>query len=164
MINSMVKRNDKLAFYGVEGANGTVTYSRMKGFTDMSGAKNPIEYTRRYVDEAFEQSDVVGYSPSFSYGFDQHKGNAVHSDIIKIHNEELVMEDAVRAIIVVDMTDGNDAAGYSAIKRDFAVVADTEGGSVDAYTYTGTLKVKGERISGTATSDDNWQTIEFAEA
>lgn len=161
---STVKRNEKLAFYGVKGETGTVTYHRMKGFTDMSGAKNPIEYTRRYVDEPFEQSDVVGYSPSFSYGFDQHKGNAVHDDIIKIHNEELVMEEAIREIIFVDLTNGNEENGYAAAKREFAVIADTEGGSVDAYTYTGTLKVKGERVSGTATSADNWQTIEFVEA
>jgi len=158
----VVKRNDKLAFYGVEETAGTVTYHRMKGFTDISGAKNPIEYSRRYVDEAFEQSDVVGYSPSFSYGFDQHKGNAVHDDIIKIHNEELVMDDAVREIIFVDLTDGDATTGCTAISREFAVIADTEGGSVDAYTYTGTLKVKGEKISGNVTSTDNWQTCLFA--
>ena len=137
----IVKRNEKLAFYGVVGEGDVVTYHRMKGFTDMSGAKNPIEYTRRYVDEAFEQSDVVGYSPSFSYGFDQHKGNAVHNDIIKIHNEELILEDAVREIIFVDLTSGDNTEDHSAAKREFAVIADTEGGSVDAYTYTGTLKV-----------------------
>jgi len=164
MSTSAVKRNDKLAFYGVKGETETITFNRMKGFTDMSGAKNPIEYTRRYVDEPFEQSDVVGYSPSFSYGFDQHKGNAVHNDIIKIHNDELVLNEAVREIIFVDMTDGDETAGYSAIKRDFAVIADTEGGSVDAYTYTGTLKVKSEKVKGTVTSTDNWQTCTFVQA
>lgn len=159
-----VKRNDKLAFYGIIDAEGTVTYNRMKGFTDMTGVKNPIEYTRRYVDEPFEQSDVVGYSPSFSYGFDQHKGNTVHNDIIKIHNDELVLDDAVREIIFVDLTSGDAAAGFTAAKREFVVIADTEGGSVDAYTYTGTLKVKGERIAGLAKSTDNWQTCTFEEA
>ena len=161
---STVKRNEKLAFYGIKDESGTSIFHRMKGFTDMSGAKNPIEYTRRYVDEPYEQSDVVGYSPSFSYGFDQHKSNGVHNDIIKIHNEELVMDDAVREIVFVDLTEGDDTAGYAAAKREFAVIADTEGGSVDAYTYTGTLKVKGERVSGKATSTDDWQTIEFVEA
>ena len=159
-----VKRNDKLAFYGVKSEDNAVVFHRMKGFTDMSGSKNPVEYTRRYVDEPVEQSDVVGYSPSFTYGFDQHKGNPVHNDIIKIHNDELVLDEAVREIIFVDLTAGTEAAGYSAMKRNFAVVADTEGGSVDAYTYTGTLKAKSEKISGTAKSEDNWQTCTFTEA
>lgn len=161
---STVKRNDKLAFFGVKSDDGTVTYHRMKGFTEMSGAKNPVEYTRRYVDEPIEQSDVVGYAPSFTYGFDQQKGNEVHNDIIRIHNDELVLEEAVRSVIFVDLTQGSEAEGFSAAKRDFAVVADTEGGSVDAYTYTGTFKVKGDKISGKATSEDNWQTCSFVEA
>ena len=160
---STVKRNDKLAFYGVKGANGAVTYHRMKGFTDMSGSKNPVEYSRRYVDEPFEQNDVVGYTPSFSYGFDQQTGNAVHDDIITIHNDELVLDDAIRSIIFVDLTSGSDEDGYSAIKRDFAIVADTEGGSTDAYTYTGNFKVKGDKIKGTASTTDNWQTCTFTE-
>lgn len=160
---STVKRNDKLAFYGVKGETDEITYYRMKGFTEMSGAKNPIEYTRRYVDEPFEQSDVVGYSPSFTYNFDQHKGNAVHNDIIKIHDDELVLDEAVREIIFVDMTNGSEAEGYTAAKREFTVIADTEGGSVDAYTYTGSLKVKGERVSGIAKSEDNWATCTFTE-
>ena len=163
ILMSTVKRNEKLAFYGVKGENDAVTYHRMKGFTEMSGAKNPIEYARRYVDEPFEQSDVVGYSPSFTYGFDQHKGNEVHNDIIKIHNDELVLDEAVREIIFVDLTSGDETAGYAAAKREFVVIADTEGGSVDAYTYTGSLKVKGERISGKAKSSDNWMTCTFEE-
>jgi hypothetical protein len=163
-MGKVVKRNEKLAFYGVKGAGGAETFHRMKGFTDISGSKNPIEYTRRYVDEAFEQSDVVGYSPSFSYGFDQHADNPVHDDIIQIHTDELVMGEAVRSLIFVDMSGEGVDGEYPAIKRDFAVVADTEGGSTDAYTYTGTLKVKGERAAGTVSSADNWQTCTFTGA
>lgn len=160
-MTGVVKRNDKLAFYGVKGAGDTVVYHRMKGFTDFSGAKNPVEYTRRYVDEPTEQSDVVGYAPSFSYGFDQQAGNAVHNDIINIHDGELLGNDAVREIVFVDLTSGDTTAGNDAAKREFVVVADTEGGSVDAYTYTGTLKAKGARVSGTAKSSDGWQTCTF---
>ena len=79
-------------------------------------------------------------------------------------DDELVLDDAVREIIFVDLTSGDAAAGFTAAKREFVVIADTEGGSVDAYTYTGTLKVKGERIAGLAKSTDNWQTCTFEEA
>lgn len=43
------------------------TYTRMTGFTSMSESKNSTEYSRQYVDEASERSDVVGYSPSNDY-------------------------------------------------------------------------------------------------
>jgi hypothetical protein len=48
------------------------------------------------------------------------------------------------------------------MKRDYAVIPDSEGGSMDAYTYTGNFRSKGEKVTGTATTDDDWQTITFA--
>ena len=158
---NLMKRSDKVAFYGIKATEGnTYTYHRMQGFTDMSTSKNPIEYSRQYVDEDFEQADVVGYSPSIAYGFDQFAGNAVHEDIAKISDDELLGSAAIRPIVLVDLTK---ASGVNAVKRDFAVIPDSEGDSTDAYTYSGNLKVKGDKIKGTATSADGWQTITFAE-
>ena len=157
---NLMKRSDKVAFYGIKAAEGdTYTYHRMQGFTDISTSKNPIEYSRQYVDEEFEQSDVVGYSPSIAYGFDQFAGNKVHEDIVKISDDELLGTEAVRPIVMVDMSKTED----NAVKRDFAVIPDSEGDSTDAYTYSGNLKVKGDKIKGTATSADGWQTITFTE-
>ncbi len=161
MSNTLVKRSDKVAFYGIKAEQGnTYTYHRMQGFTDMSTSKNPIEYSRQYVDEDFEQADVVGYSPSIAYGFDQFAGNAVHEDIAKISDDELLGSAAIRPIVLVDLTK---ASGVNAVKRDFAVIPDSEGDSTDAYTYSGNLKVKGDKIKGTATSADGWKTITFTE-
>ena len=102
-MSEVVKRSDKVAFYGV--TNGeTVVYHRMKGFTDISISRNPKEYSRQYVDEEFERTDVVGYATSMSYGFDQHIGDAVHEDIAAVHDSELLGTDAVRSIIIVDFT------------------------------------------------------------
>ena len=158
---NLMKRSDKVAFYGIKAAEGdTYTYHRMQGFTDMSTSKNPIEYSRQYVDEDFEQADVVGYSPSIAYGFDQFAGNAVHEDIAKISDDELLGSAAIRPIVLVDLTK---ASGVNAVKRDFAVIPDSEGDSTDAYTYSGNLKVKGDKIKGTATSADGWKTITFTE-
>lgn len=162
---NLMKRSDKVAFYGIKAAEGdTYTYHRMQGFTDISTSKNPIEYSRQYVDEEFEQSDVVGYSPSISYGFDQFAGNEVHEDIVKISDDELLGTEAVRPIVMVDMSKaGTPEGSFAAVKRDFAVIPDSEGDSTDAYTYSGNLKVKGDKIKGTATSADGWQTITFTE-
>jgi hypothetical protein len=154
----ILKRSDKLAFYGVPGEGGEYTYHRMKGFSTLSTAKNPKEYSRQYVDEESERTDVVGYSPSMSFTLDRAKDNAVHDDIISIYDNEKVGADAVRPIIIVDMT----ADAVNAISRNFAVIPDAEGDGTDAYVYSGTFKATGEKIVGTATSSDEWQTITFA--
>lgn len=155
----IVKRYKKLAFYGVPNDEGGFTFYRMKGFDEISTAKNPKEYSRQYVDEEFEQTDVVGYTPSITFGFDRFSGDAVHGDIIDIFDGEKVGADAVRPIIMVDMSDENN----SAIKRDFAVIAENEGSGLEAYKYSGTFRVKGDKIFGTATSEDGWQTCTFTE-
>lgn len=158
----IVKRSDKVSFYGVKSA-GTTTYKRMKGFTEISKSKNAVEYTRQYVDMPFEESDVVGYAPSISIGFDQHTGNDVHTDIADIFDSEKSGEDGVREIIVVDFTQAADSPAntYAARKRSYAVIPDGEGSNLDRYDYTATLKAKSESAEGTATSTDNWLTCTF---
>ena len=162
MLNEkFVKRCQKLAFYGVV-ENDTVTYYRMSGFTEFSKKANPKEYKRQYIDEEHERNDVVGYSPVFSYEFDQFDGNKVHSDLAALADGEYTGTEAIRSIIVVDFTDKNDEA-YGAVKRDFVVIPDSEGGSSEAYTYSGSFKASGDKIIGTATSNDNWKTLTFTE-
>ncbi len=163
-MNKIVKRSDKLAFFGVTDAQGAVTYHRMKGFNEIATQKGPIEYSRQYVDQEFEQSDVVGYSPSISYSFDQFEDNAVHGDLVQIAEHELVGSKAVRSIVMVDLSRVDAEGGCPAVKRDFAVICESEGDSMDAYTYSGALKVKGEKVFGTATSADDWETCSFTEA
>ena len=157
-MSEIIKRCKKLAFYGVPVAEGNgYIYHRMKGFDEISTSKNPREYSRQYVDEEFEQTDVVGYNPSITFGFDRFKGDAVHDDIIGIFNEEKVGADAIRPIVMVDMT----GEEKTAICREFAVVAESEGNGLEAYKYSGTLRVKGEKVFGSANSDDDWQTCTF---
>ena len=67
----LVQRSQRVAFMDV-GAGGSAEYTRMTGFTALTNGKNPKEYSRQYVDENTERSDVVGYSPSIEYSFDRH--------------------------------------------------------------------------------------------
>lgn len=160
-MSEIIKRCKKLAFYGVLNDDGeSYTFHRMKGFDEISTSKNPKEYSRQYVDEEFEQTDVVGYTPSISFGFDRFSDDPVHTDIISIFDDEKVGVDAVRTIVMVDLADDD----FSAIKRDFAVVAENEGSGLETYKYTGSFRVKGEKIIGTAESEDEWQTCTFVEA
>ena len=162
-MSAVVKRCKKLAFYGVPtitDGETAYTFYRMKWFDDITTSKNPKEYSRQYVDEEFEQTDVVGYNPSISFGFDRFTDDAVHEDLVEIFNSEKVGADAIRPIIMVDL----ESDEKSAIMRDFSVVAENEGSGTDLYKYSGSFRVKGEKVFGRAESTDDWQTCSFAEA
>ena len=160
---TLVKRSDKVAFLGCLGSGSSVTFNRMRGFTSLSQSKNPTEYSRRYVDEDFDQTDVTGYTPSYAFGFDQYKGDPVHEEIVDILDNEKLGTDAVRNIVIVDFSQpaSKPADGYVAVQRSYSIIGDTEGDSTVAYTYSGNLRVKGERIVGTATVDEAEQEATF---
>lgn len=162
---TIVQRHKIVAFYGVTTTTtsggtttSTTTFYRMKKFTQLAKSQNPIEYGRQYVDEPFGVTDVMGYNPSIAYAFDKHRDLPVQEDIIKITNDELLGDDAVRPIIIVD-TETNEA-----YKRDFAVIPNSEGDNINVYTYSGNFKCKGELIKGTAATSDDYQTVTFTEA
>lgn len=166
----MIKRSEKKLFYGVPGKDGgEITLTRAKFFTDLSVSKNPVEYSRHYVDEESERTDVVGYSPSISYNFDDYLGDAILEDIVEITNSEMVGLDTHRTLVQVDFSRDVDG-GYYAVKRDYAVIPDSEGSGTDAYTYGGTFRAVGDKIVGYATvktpidgTSQNVETITFTQ-
>lgn len=159
-MSKLVKRSEKIPFYGITDSSGNVTYHRMTGFTTASVSKNPIEYSRQYVDEDFERSDVVGYSPAIEYMFDMYTDNEVHRDIAAIADREQLGTCAVRSIVTVDFSKPQND-GYSAVRRDFSVIPDSEGDGFEAYRYGGTMKAAGDKEFGTAATGDNGKTVTF---
>lgn len=157
----LVKRSDKVSFFGNMGT-GTETFNRMRGFTTMSGSKNPIEYSRHYVDEDFETTDVTGYSPSIEFGFDQFVNDLVHDEMVEILDGEKTGTDARRNIVTVDFSKAS-GQGYEAVKREYAIIGDADGDSMDAYTYSGTFRATGKRIVGTATMNSDNSVATFTE-
>ncbi len=157
MNNNPVLRHQKLLFYGVP-STGTAGYvfKRMKYFTELEHSKNPEEYERKYVDEPNKRTDVTGFSPEFSYGFDFHRDDSVIEDILNITNKELLGSLAVRPLLLVDTKDG------SALMRDYSVIPDSEGEDENVYTYSGTFKACGELSEVTATSADDWKTVSIS--
>ena len=158
--SDIVMRTGKLAFYQCLGES---FYRRMEGFTDITNSKGTKEYTRQYVDEDFERTDVSGYSPSKSYSFDRYKDNAVLDDIINITENELIGQAMVRSIVSLDMTtaNSNDGNTWTATgkMRKWAVIPDSDGDTTDCMTYSGTFKCRGEMVDVRAFSTDDWQTI-----
>lgn len=153
---TLVKRSDKLAFMDVSSA-----FQRMTGFTALTTNKNPKEYTRQYVDEDFENTDVTGYSPSIDFTFDQYTDNVVHDALITLINNDTTGTGAIVTILVVDTSDEVSAGVYNAYTRTYSVVGGSEGDSMDAYTYSGTFKVKGSRVTGTATLNADQSVATF---
>lgn len=161
MSRTLVKRSDKVSFLGCVSGD-TEIFNRMRGFTTLSGSKNPIEYSRQYVDEEMETSDVVGYSPSIEFGFDQYKDDDVHEEMVGILDGEATGTDARRNIVTVDFSQPS-GSGFMAVKREYAIIGDADGDGTDAYTYSGTFKATGKRIEGTATVDTAGAVATFTE-
>lgn len=162
---SKVKRSAMLAFMDV-GTADKPSFARMTKFSQMSKSKNPKEHTSQYVDMDFEETDIVGYAESISYGFDLHTDNPVHEKLVEIYNKEKLGDDAVVSILVVDRSAAvaDKPASYPARLRSYTVVPGDEGGNLDRYDYSGTFKVKSDIIVGTATTEDEWATCTFVPA
>lgn len=158
--SDIVMRTGKLAFYK---CREEAFYRRMEGFTEITNSKGTKEYTRQYVDEDFERTDVSGYSPEMSYSFDRYKAHPVLDDIIYITENELIGQSMVRDIVVLDMTTAvsNNGTTWTAEGklRRWAVIPDTDGDTTDCMTYSGTFKCRGEMQDIRATTTDDWQTI-----
>ena len=159
----LVKRSDKVSFLGCL-KDGSEKFNRMRGFTTLSGSKNPTEYSRKYVDEEFETTDVTGYSPSIEFNFDQYIGDAVHEEMVEILDGEKTGTEARRNIVTVDFSQPAGVDGsYKAVKREYAIIGDADGDGTDAYTYGGTFRSTGSKIVGTATLDAAGAVATFTE-
>ena len=160
--SELVMRTGKLAFYQVPSLEENGKFTRMEGFTELSTSKNAKEYSRQYVDEETERTDITGYSTSTSYNFDRYTGNAVLEDIVKIHEDELIGQDAVRKIIQVDMTTAKDGEGTWTAEgrlREYTVSPSGDGDSTDCLTYSGDFKARSEMEKVTVETSDDFQTV-----
>ena len=145
----LVKRSRKVAFMDVS-TTSIANFLRMTKFTEISKSKNPTEYSRSYVDEDGEVTDVTGYSEEISYNFDLHVGNLVHEKLVDITDNEKTGADALVRILQVDFTRPKNG-GYEARLRTYSVVPDSEGDSTDAYTYAGSFRKNSNMTIGVAT-------------
>ena len=155
----LVKRNGKVAYMDVS-TTTIANFLRMTKFTEISKSKNATEYSRTYVDEDGEVTDVTGYSEEISYAFDLYKGNLVHQRLVNITDNELTGNDALVKILQVDFSKPV-GSGYEARLRTYSVVPDTEGDSTDAYTYSGAFRKNSGFTIGVATITEDGLTATF---
>lgn len=153
----LVGRHKRLAFM----KTADEKYTRMTGFTSLGESKEASEYSRQYVDEATERTDVVGYATGIDYEFDRHTNTPVHERLAEISDNEITGTDAQVEIVSVDLFDEQTGGGCTARLRSYSVIPDASGDSTDALTYGGSFKAAGDIVHGTATSDDGWKTCTF---
>lgn len=158
-MQELVKRNGKVAYMDVS-TTTIANFLRMTKFTEISKSKNATEYSRTYVDEDGEVTDVTGYSEEISYAFDLYKGNLVHQRLVNITDNELTGNDALVKILQVDFSKPV-GSGYEARLRIYSVVPDTEGDSTDAYTYSGAFRKNSGFTIGVATITEDGMTATF---
>lgn len=137
------------------GTSQAPAYTRMQGFTEGGKSLNSSTYDRRYIDEKTERSTVTGYSTEIAYNFDRVQGNIIHNKIAEIHDKELVGE-VVEILTVNTIT-------HEARLRNYSVIPDTDGDSIDAYTYSGNFHADGDIVEGTATVSSDGMTATFSE-
>ena len=157
----LIKRSKRVSFMNV-GTAEKPQYVRMQGFTSMSENKSATEYSRQYVDEDSERTDVVGYATQLAYSLDRHAPFSVHEKIAQITDDELTGSEAHVEIVTVDLF--SPGSQKEARKRTYAVIPDTTGDGTDALIYSGNFRAVGDMVKGVASSSDNWQTVTFAES
>lgn len=141
-MSNLVSRDQWVAYMNT-GTDGTEEYNLVgEGFSSFSEAKNPKEYTRQYVHEKSERSDVVGYAPSISYSADMYSGDPCVERVAKAADEEQVGNAAHVDIVTVNLWEN------VAYKRTYAIIPDGKGDGVEALIYTGTLKAVGGSTKG----------------
>lgn len=155
----LVKRNGKVAYMDIS-TTSVANFQRMRKFTEISKSKNATEYSRTYVDEDGEVTDVTGYSEEISYAFDLYKGNLVHQKLVDITDNEKTGNDALVRILTVDFSKPV-GSGYEARLRTYSVVPDAEGDSTDAYTYSGAFRKNSGFTIGVATITEDGMTATF---
>lgn len=158
-MEKLVKRSRKVAYMDVS-TTSIANFLRMTKFTEISKSKNPTEYSRTYVDEDGEVTDVTGYSEEISYAFDLHEGNLVHEKLVDITDNEKTDNDALVKILQVDFSKHMDD-GYEARLRTYSTIPDTEGDSTDAYTYSGSFRKNSGFTIGKAIVSKDGKTATF---
>lgn len=157
----LVGRHKRLAFMDTAGTGAS--YTRMTGFTSLSEGKEATEYSRQYVDEATERTDVVGYATSIDYEFDRYTNDPVCEKLSTIADDELVGTEAQVNIVSVDIFTEDSQGRAIARKRTYSVIPDTTGDGTDALIYSGSFSAASEITKGYCTTEDDWKTCTFTE-
>ena len=148
-ISKLVNRSEVRSYMNTATAGAAASFALMgEGFTSLNESKNPKEYSRQYVHENAERTDVTGYAPSISYSVDVYTNNPVIQRIRDVTDGELIGTDAHVDIVTVEHFEG-DASARPAVKRTYSIIPDGKGDGTEALVYTGAFHAVGDMVKGT---------------
>ena len=88
----LIKRAELRSFMELNPTGSALTYFLIgEGFTSLAESKNAKKYSRQYIHEYTERTDVVGYAPTLAYSVDAHTENEVIAKIMEITDKELTV-------------------------------------------------------------------------
>lgn len=152
MDSKLVNRNEWAAY--MKTADSAYTLMG-EGFTSLTENKNAKEYSRQYVHEKTERTDVTGYATSIAYSCDVYSEDPVIQKIIEITDNEKVGTDAQVEVVSVNLWQtGGAENSYIAYQRKYAVIPDSKGDGTDALVYSGNLRAVGDVVKGKFTVSD----------
>lgn len=159
--SKLVMRYEELSFMNV-GTTASPDYKVIgEGFTSLSESKNPAEYSRKYINQSSETTDVTGYSPSLAYNVDLYSNNPVIGKIVEVHDLEKVGTDARVEVVSVRMWEPVTEGSYRAFKRVYSIIPDAKGDGTDAMVYSGNFKAVGDFVKGVFTPDETLKAGTF---
>lgn len=151
MANRIAIRKDMASYMNTGTAAVPVWTLMGEGFTELEESKNSLEYSRHYVHEATERTDVVGYATSFGYSADIYTEDPAIIRIDEVTMDELTgtaaQVEIVNTMFYKPVTPGG--TEYLAYKRFYNVIPDTKAAGTEALVLTGTLTAAGDQAKGT---------------
>ncbi len=140
----LVTRSDMRSYLMVNGKYCEIG----DGFTDFTENKNPKEYSRQYIHESSERTDLVGFAPSVTYAFDVYDADAVQGALMEIMLSEATGDAAAVDVVTAFLHKTVGGTKVEAVKRTYTVCPAKLGAGTDALICSGTLKARGDAVRG----------------
>ncbi|MBR5870411.1 MAG: hypothetical protein IKZ09_05205 [Clostridia bacterium] len=140
----LMTRSDMRSYLLVGGAYCEIG----EGFTDFTENKNPKEYSRQYIHEAEERTDLVGFAPSVTYAFDVFDADAVQAALMEIMLSEATGDAAAVTVVTAFLHRQTANGRVEAIRREYTVCPAKIGSGTEALICSGTLKSRGDACRG----------------
>lgn len=118
------------------------------GFTDFTENKNPKEYSRQYIHEASERTDLVGFAPSVTYAFDVFDADEVQAALMEMMLSEAVGDAAAVTVVTAFLHRTCGEGRVEAVRRMYTVCPAKMGSGTEALICSGTLKSRGDAYRG----------------
>ncbi len=129
------------------------------GFTDFTENKNPREYSRQYIHESAERTDLVGFAPSVTYAFDVYDADEVQGALMEIMLSEATGDAAAVDVVTAFLHRKTAGDSVEAVRRSYTVCPAKLGAGTDALICSGTLKARGDAVRG----EFDTVTLQFTE-